>query len=106
MVPATALALGEPATAGAQADDEFVVTGTFKGWDRWADLPKIKVPTLVSVGRHDEMRPSHMQHMQSLMPDAELVVFEESSHMAFVEEREAYIATMNGFLDRVEAASV
>ncbi len=33
-----------------QGPNEFVVTGTFKGWDRWADLPKIGV-RLSSSGR-------------------------------------------------------
>lgn len=81
------------------------VIGNLNGWDVTGRLGEIGVPTLLTVGRHDEMWPSHMQDMQGLMPDAELVVFEESSHMAFVEEREAYVATMNAFLDRIEAAS-
>jgi proline-specific peptidase len=81
------------------------VIGNLNGWDVTDRLGEIGLPTLLTVGRHDEMWPSHMQDMQGLMPDAELVVFEESSHMAFVEEREAYMATMNRFLDRVEAAT-
>jgi pimeloyl-ACP methyl ester carboxylesterase len=35
--------------------------------------------------------------------DAELVIFENSSHMAFIEEREAYIRVAEAFLGRVEA---
>jgi pimeloyl-ACP methyl ester carboxylesterase len=35
--------------------------------------------------------------------DAELVIFENSSHMAFVEERESYIRVVEDFLGRVEA---
>jgi len=50
------------------------------------------------------MWPSHMEDMRGRIPNAELVVFEHSSHMAFVEERTAYTATMNRFLDRVELA--
>ena len=41
--------------------------------------------------------------MHKRMPGSELVIFEQSSHLAFVEEREAYIRTVNNFLDRVEA---
>jgi proline-specific peptidase len=81
------------------------VTGNLEGWDITDRLGEITVPTLLTVGRHDEMWPSHMEDMRGLMPNAELVVFEDSSHMAFVEEREAYIATMNRFLDRVEATT-
>jgi proline-specific peptidase len=81
------------------------VIGNLHGWDVTDRLSEIMVPTLLTVGRHDEMWPSHMEDMRGLMPDAELVVFEESSHMAFVEEREAYIETMNRFFDRIEAAA-
>ena len=80
------------------------VTGNLDGWDITARLGEIRVPTLLTVGRHDEMWPSHMADMQAGIPGSELVVFEESSHMAFVEEREGYIATVRDFLHRVEAA--
>ena len=79
------------------------VTGNLDGWDVNDRLGEIRVPTLLTVGRHDEMWPSHMEDMRLQIADAALVVFEESSHMAFVEERDGYMATMNGFLDRVEA---
>jgi len=80
------------------------VTGNLDGWDITDRLGEIQVPTLLTVGRHDEMWPSHMADMQAGIPGSELVIFEDSSHMAFVEEREAYIATMNRFLDRAELA--
>jgi hypothetical protein len=35
--------------------------------------------------------------------DAELVIFEDSSHMAFIEERGPYIQTVSDFLTRAEA---
>lgn len=78
------------------------VIGNLAGWDITDRLGEIRVPTLLTVGRHDEMWPSHMADMQARIPGSELVIFENSSHMAFVEEHEAYIATMNRFLDRVE----
>ncbi len=78
------------------------VTGNLDGWDVTDRLHEIAAPTLLTVGRHDEMFPSHMEEMRGVMPNAQLLVFEESSHMAFVEEREAYMAAMNRFLDRVE----
>ena len=80
------------------------VTGNLDGWDITARLGEIRVPTLLTVGRHDEMWPSHMADMQAGIPGSELAIFEESSHMAFVEQREAYMATVRRFLRRVEAA--
>jgi proline iminopeptidase len=78
------------------------VTGNLNGWDITNRLGEIRVPTLLTVGRHDEMWPSHMQDMQARIPGSELIIFEKSSHMAFVEEPEAYRAAINRFLDHVE----
>ncbi|HEY7573941.1 MAG TPA: proline iminopeptidase-family hydrolase, partial [Thermoanaerobaculia bacterium] len=47
--------LAKPVYNTMQGPNEFVVTGTLKGWDRWKDLPKISVPTLVVGARYDEM---------------------------------------------------
>ncbi len=78
------------------------VTGVLKDWDVTGRLGEIRVPTLITGGRHDEMWPEHLAVQRDGIAGSELVVFEDSSHMAFVEEREAYMATLNGFLDRVE----
>jgi proline iminopeptidase len=81
------------------------VTGNLAGWDVTDRLGELTMPVLLTVGRHDEMWPSHMEDMRERIPNAELVVFEDSSHMAFVEEHAAYMAVMNRFLDRVERIS-
>ena len=52
-----------------QGNNEFVVTGNFKDWDRWADLPKIKVPTLVIGAKYDEMNPDDIRREGSLHPE-------------------------------------
>ena len=80
------------------------VIGNLNGWDITKRLGEIRVSTLLTVGRHDEMWPSHMADMQAGIAGSEIVVFEHSSHMAFQEEREAYMLTINRFLDRVEAS--
>jgi len=82
------------------------VIGNLDGWDITDRLHEIRAPTLVTGGRHDEMWPEHMAVLADGLPDAELVIFENSSHMAFVEERELYVATVRRFLDRVERADV
>lgn len=42
--------------------------------------------------------------MADAIPNAELVVFEESAHMTFVEENEKYLVAVRGFLDRLTPA--
>jgi pimeloyl-ACP methyl ester carboxylesterase len=37
------------------------------------------------------------------IPQAELVIFENSSHMAFIEERDRYLGVVDDFLTRTEA---
>jgi proline-specific peptidase len=81
------------------------VTGRLRDWDVTARLPEIGMPVLVTGGRYDEARPAHLAVLAERIPGAELVIFEDSSHMAFVEERERYMRVAGDFLARVEARS-
>jgi len=87
-----------------QGPNEFVITGTFKDWDITGRLGEIRVPTLVTSGRHDECTPMQAEIVHDGIPGSEWVVFEDSSHMQFVEEPERYLEVLDGFLGRVEAA--
>lgn len=82
---------------------EFTVTGTFKDWDVTERLGEIGVPTLVLGGEHDEARPAHMQDIATRIAGAELVIFDDASHLCFWEKREAFMAAVNEFFDRVES---
>ena len=76
-------------------------------YDLKADLPAVTAPTLVTVGRHDWVTPvSSSETIAQLLPNAELVVFENSGHSPQHEERELFQATLRGFLDRVVPAAV
>jgi proline-specific peptidase len=88
-----------------QGPNEFVITGTFKDWDITSRLGEIRVPTLVTSGRHDECTPMQAEIVHRGIPGSEWVVFEDSSHMQFVEEPERYLDVLDGFLSRVEAAT-
>ena len=82
---------------------EFHVIGTLKTWDVIPRLGEIRVPTLVTSGRHDEATPLIAETVQKGIPGAEWVIFEESSNMAHAEEPERYMAVLDEFLTRVEA---
>ena len=86
-----------------QGPNEFVITGTFKDWDITDRLGEIGVPTLVTSGRHDECTPRQAEAVHRGIPGSEWVVFEDSSHMQFVEEPERYLDVLDDFLTRVEA---
>ena len=84
---------------------EFHVIGTLKTWDITNRLGEIRVPTIVIGGWHDEATPAITERVHRGIHDSEWVIFENSSHMPFVEETERYMETLNRFLLRVENQS-
>ncbi len=64
-------------------------------------LGSISHPLLVLAGRHDRTCPvAAAEAIAQGAPDAELVLFEKSAHMTFIEEQDAYIAAVSDFLAR------
>jgi L-proline amide hydrolase len=61
---------------------------------------EIRVPTLLVSGRHDEATPALQQVLLDGIDGSEWVVFEESSHMPHVEERERYMQVVGDWLAR------
>jgi proline iminopeptidase len=67
--------------------------------DRLGDVTH---PVLVLGGRHDRTcAVGASEDMAARLPDALLVVFENSAHMMFAEQQDHYLATVREFLDRV-----
>ena len=84
---------------------EFYATGTLRDWDVRDRLGEIDVPTLVTAGRHDEATPLLAETIARGLSSSELVIFEQSAHMAHVEEPERFLEVLEAFLGRVEAAA-
>jgi proline iminopeptidase len=82
--------------------EEFLATGNLAEYDRTPRLGEIRVPTLLTCGRYDEATPATTAWYASLMPGAELAVFEQSAHMPHLEEPQGFQRTVRGFLRRVE----
>jgi proline iminopeptidase len=80
--------------------NEFTITGTIRDINLTARLGEIRVPTLITAGRYDEVTPAVAESMHQGIRGSELVLFEESSHTAFWEERDLYRETLRSFLDR------
>jgi proline iminopeptidase len=85
-----------------QGPNEFVVTGTFKDWDRWKEIQTIRVPTLLIVGRHDTMRVEDIQKMGKLIPNSRVVVCENGSHFSMYDDQETYFRALINFVKDVE----
>jgi len=62
-------------------------------------LPGITCPTLVIVGEQDAITPPAVaQEYASLIPGAQLVVIEHAGHLSNLEQPEAFLQTIRGFL--------
>ena len=81
---------------------EFAIVGTLRDWDVTERLGEIRVPTLITCGEHDELRPAHAEDMRRRIPNAELEVFSGASHVTMAEVPDAYRARLDEFFDRVE----
>jgi L-proline amide hydrolase len=81
---------------------EFHCIGSLRDWDITDRLHEISTPTLLVSGRHDEATPLVVEQIRSRIPGALWRLFEKSSHMPHVEEPEAFLTTVEGFLTTVD----
>lgn len=77
---------------------EFHVIGTMKDWTIEDRLHRIVAPTLLISGRHDEATPLVVRPYAESVAGCRWVVFEESSHMPHVEEKQLCLQTVADFL--------
>ncbi len=77
---------------------EFVIDGNLKSVEYASRLPSIKVPTLITVGDHDECAPSLSEEMHRLIPNSKLIALPESGHMTFVDQPRLFIKSVEDFL--------
>lgn len=82
--------------------NEFTTIGNLRYWDRTADLGQIRTPCLITCGRHDELGPTCAATLQAGIPNSEVVIFEDSSHLSHIEEPEAYAECVSEFLKKYD----
>lgn len=62
-------------------------------------LPSVRCPVLLIWGSKDDAVPvAHARRMESLIPDAGLVVFEGAGHFAYLEEPDRFVRIVAHFL--------
>jgi proline iminopeptidase len=81
-----------------QGKSEFVVTGTFKDWERWDSLHQIKVKTLTIGAENDTMDPADIRRMATLMPNATSAIGPVGSHLAMWDDQTVYFEHLLKFL--------
>lgn len=93
---------GNPVYETMNGPNEFFVIGNLKDWDRTDRLGEIEEPTLITVGRYDELTPACAETIRQGIADSRVQVFEQSSHTAHLEETDAYLKAVADFLARTE----
>jgi proline iminopeptidase len=81
---------------------EFYVTGNLHGYDRTPRLGELALPVLFTCGRYDEATPAATRDYAQHLPGAGVAIFEQSAHVPHLEEPDAYVEVLRGFLRRVE----
>jgi len=67
-------------------------------YDIRQQLMKITVPTLILHGRHDPIPLKYAEEIHHLISSSDFVVFEESAHVPFIEEKENFAQAVKAFL--------
>jgi L-proline amide hydrolase len=78
--------------------NEFFCIGTLREWSVVEDVQFIQTPTLLLSGRYDEATPATVEPFFERIPEVRWEIFENSSHMPFVEEPERYRKVVEEFL--------
>lgn len=80
------------------SDGEFIVDGNLKEVEYVDQLSRIKVPTLVIVGEHDESDPKMSREMHEKITGSQLVILPKSGHMTFVDQPELFLKAVGEFV--------
>lgn len=86
-----------------QGPSELGASGALEQWDRTADLPRIRVPTLAVGARYDTMEPAQMQRIAQRVQHGRYLYCPHGSHMALYDDQAAYMAGVTGFIGDVAA---
>ena len=86
-----------------EGPNEFLYIGNLKDWNRISEMARLKMPTLIITGTHDEIGPACALRMHNALPNSKVVVFPNSSHVPFYEEPEDYFAALRSFLSAQRA---
>lgn len=77
---------------------EFTIIGTIKDVDFTDQLHRIRIPALITCGRHDEVTPKIAESIHKRIEGSEIEIFENSAHMQFWEEKAAYLDLLSEFI--------
>ena len=93
--------ISKPVYGTMNGPNEFTIIGNTRYFDITDKIRKIRVPTLVTGGKYDEVTPKVARSIHEHIKGSKLVTFERSSHLPMWEERVAYMGTLDAFMKSV-----
>mmetsp|Transcript_3021 Transcript_3021/g.6286 ORF Transcript_3021/g.6286 Transcript_3021/m.6286 type:complete len:149 (-) Transcript_3021:34-480(-) len=87
-----------------QGASEFTISGALGDMNLTDRLHEIEVPTLLTSGRFDTMRPSIVKTMQRQIKRSERKLFPHSGHVSMIDDAGMMTDTIGDFLGRVEVS--
>lgn len=78
----------------------FHITGTLSELDLTGRLGELAMPTLLTCGVYDQNTPETVKYYHGKIRDSEMAVFNESSHMPHLEQKDEYLHYIRDFLIR------
>jgi proline iminopeptidase len=80
------------------SNGEFVIDGNLTDVEYADRLPSITVPTLITVGDHDECAPALSEEMHDRIAGSKLLVLPRSGHMTFVDQPGLFLKAVDDFV--------
>jgi proline iminopeptidase len=84
---------------------EFNATGTLRTFDVTPRLGELTMPTMIVVGRYDEVRVETAEKFRADIPGSNVKVIENSGHMAPLDAYDTYSIVLEDFFRAVDRAS-
>jgi pimeloyl-ACP methyl ester carboxylesterase len=89
----------DPAHFPAFAEKASKAVGSFTGWSA-EEMGSIRAATLIMVGDNDFVRVEHAAAMRQLIPDSQLAVLPDTTHMQLTQRAELVMPIIERFLDQ------
>ena len=88
-----------------QGDNEFVMVGALRDWDRRADIHRLTMPTYLTFGGHETMPLSAAKRMARTIPNATLHVTPNAGHGQMLDNPTDYFSHLGQWLVKTDAGS-
>lgn len=90
--------LGIPVYNYFQGDNEFVMVGALKDWDRRGDIYRIQTPTYLTFGGHETMPLDAAKRMAVTIPNAKLHITPDAGHGQMLDNPQDYFRNLGEWL--------